>query len=445
MAVIMESSTIARRNFFKGAAGAGAVLGQAPAVLGQRNVNDKIRVAMVGVGTRGIYLLERVQECPNTEIALICDLYDSNIQRAQKTAFNKKAETTKDWEKVVSSKNIDAVMIATPDFWHATMAVRAAQMKKHVYVEKGMCRTLDEAKAIRKAVRENGVTLQLGHHQNSESPFLKAREICQSGKLGEVCLARAYIDRTNPWPEWQFYTRYDNQVVPPDANPQTIDWERFQANSSVKTKFDPERFFRWRCWWEYGTGIAGDLMSHQWDGVNLVVGMGIPETVQTMGGLYFWTKDRDVPDQWHVMYEYPKKKLNVTFACTFHNRHHGTNTYIFGRNGTIEVASQWCRLYSPEWRGDYRDKVATARKKAESAGIDPTLSEMLVDPEYSWKRGELEVSSHQRDWIDCIRSGQTPRCGMDRAWEEAVTIVMSVESYFKERKVKWDPVNEQIV
>lgn len=428
-----------RRDFLKSGSGTLA----APAILAQRNPNDRIGVAMIGVGTRGIYLLERVQECPNTEIRLICDLYDSNIARAQKMAFNKQAVITKEWEKAIASKDIDAVVIAAPDFWHAPMAIRAAQMKKHVYVEKGFCRTLQEAKDIRKAVRENKVTLQLGHHQNSDPTYIKAREIFQTGRLGKTVLARTYIDRTSPWPEWQFYTRYDNQVLPSDATAETVDWERFQENSSVKIKFDPERFFRWRCWWEYGTGIAGDLMSHQWDGINTILGMGIPEAVQTQGSRYFWKQDREVPDQWHVLFEYPKKELTCTFACTFHNRHHGTNTYIFGRDASIEVSSEHCRLYDAEWKPGYAKNLAEARKKYEAAGLDPHMA--LPDPEYKFKRHDLEVTSHQRDWIDCIRGGQVPRCGMDRAFEEGVTIVMSVESYFKERKVKWDPVNEQIV
>jgi predicted dehydrogenase len=428
-----------RRDFLKSGSGTLA----APAILAQRNPNDRIGVAMIGVGTRGIYLLERVQECPNTEIRLICDLYDSNIARAQKMAFNKQAVITKAWEKAIASKDIDAVVIATPDFWHAPMAIRAAQMKKHIYVEKGLCRTLQEAKDIRKAVRENKVTLQLGHHQNSDPTYIKAREIYQTGRLGKTVLARTYIDRTSPWPEWQFYTRYDNQVVPADATAGTVDWERFQESAGVKTKFDAERFFRWRCWWEYGTGIAGDLMSHQWDGINTIVGMGIPEAVQTQGSLYFWKQDREVPDQWHVMFEYPRKELTCTFACTFHNRHHGTNTYIFGRDATIEVSSEHCRLYDAEWKPGYEKRLAEARKKYEAAGLDPRIA--TPEPEYNFKRGDLQVTSHQRDWIDSIRSGQVPRCGMDRAFEEGVTIVMAVESYFKERKVKWDPVNESIV
>ncbi len=433
-----NSNRFSRRSLLSSAASVAA----APAVLAQRGANDRIGVAMVGVGTRGIYLLERAQECPNTEIRVICDLYDGNLKRAASRAFNKKAQLLKEWEKAVSSPDVDAVFIAAPDFWHAPMAVRAAEMKKHVYVEKALCRTLPEAKAVRKAVKENKVTLQLGHHQNSDPYFVKAREIYQSGQLGKVALARTYIDRTSPWPEWQFYTAYNIQQPPQDANPGTIDWKRFVENAP-EIPFDVERFFRWRCWWEYGTGIAGDLMSHQWDGVNMIVGMGIPETAQTMGGLYYWRQDREVPDQWHVMFEYPRKEMNVTFACTFHNRHHGTNTYIFGRDATLEVHTDWCRVYGAEWKPEYRQKLAAATKAAESLGIPP--HEALVQPDYTMKKGELEITSHVRDFIDCIRSGQTPRCGIQRAWEEAVTVVMSVEAYFKERKVKWDPVNEEIV
>lgn len=435
-----KATQVTRRGLLSGGVAAAA----APAVQAQRNANDRIGVAMVGVGTRGIYLLERAQECPNTEIRVISDLYDSNLKRAAARAFNKKAQLTKDWEQAVASADVDAVFIATPDFWHAPMTIRAAELKKHVYVEKALCRTLPEAKAIRHAVKANKVVLQLGHHQNSDPFFLKAREIYRSGQLGKVTLVRTYIDRTNAWPEWQFYTAYHIQDTPADAGPDTIDWKRFVANAP-EIPFDVQRFFRWRCWWEYGTGIAGDLMSHQWDGVNLIAGMGIPETVQTMGGLYFWKEDREVPDQWHVLFEYPRRDLNITFGCTFHNRHHGTNTYVFGRDATLQVSSEWCKVYGAEWRPEYNNKLAAARRRAESAGLPATDAPALVVPDYAMKKGELEVSNHIRNFIDCIRSGETPRCGIDRAWEEAVAVVMSVESYFRERKVKWDPVNEQIV
>jgi predicted dehydrogenase len=322
------------------------------------------------------------------------------------------------------------------------MTVRAAESRKHVYVEKGLCRTLEEAKAIRKAVKDHSIVLQLGHHQNSDPYFTKAREIVQSGRLGKIALARTYIDRTNAWPEWKFYTAYNIQDVPKDAGPDTIDWERFIRNAP-KLPFDVQRFFLWRCWWDYGTGIAGDLMSHQWDGVNMVLGMGIPDSVVTHGAHYFWKDGRDVPDQWHVMFDYPKHELAVSFSCSFHNRHQGTNTYILGREASVEVETRWCHLYDAEWKLEYREKLAKARQAYASIGLDPEKAE--VPPVYSMKRGELQITNHIQNWIDCIRSGQVPRCGVDRDFEEAVAIVMSVDSYRKERKVRWDPVNEEVV
>jgi predicted dehydrogenase len=296
---------------------------------------------------------------------------------------------------------------------------------------------------MRKAVKDNNVVFQLGHHENSDPNFVKAREICRSGQLGKMPLVRTYIDRTSAWPEWQFYTRYDNQVLPADANEKTIEWERFQRNSAVKTKFDPERFFRWRCWWEYGTGISGDLMSHQWDSINMVVGMGIPEAMQTQGALYFWKQDREVPDQWHVLMEYPKKELTVTFACSFHNSHHGTCTYLFGREATIEVSSDFCRVFAAEWKPEYAAKATRARREAVAQGRGP--HDIVIPPDYSLKPGELKVTSHMQDFIDCIRTGAKTRCDIDRGFEEAVTVVMAVESFRKERKVRWDAVKEEFV
>jgi predicted dehydrogenase len=175
----------------------------------------------------------------------------------------------------------------------------------------------------------------------------------------------------------------------------------------------------------------------------MIVGMGIPEAVQTQGGLYFWKEDREVPDMWHVLFEYPKRDLACTFACSFHNRHHGTNTYILGRDASIEVTGDFCKLYGAEWKPDYTPKVAKARQDA--CNVNRNRSDLIVPPDYEMKPGELAVSTHMRDFIDCIRSGQRPRCDIDRAWEEAVTIVMSVEAYKRERKVRWDPVKEEIV
>jgi len=437
---------VGRRAFLKnvGATGAGLAVGLrgAPALLGTASPNETIGVACIGVGTQGHRLLRLAQAVPNTEIRLICDLYTGNVTRAQRLCTNPKVRVMKEWEKVVKDPDIDVVIIAAPDFWHAPMTVAAAKSKKDIYVEKGWCTKLEDAKAMRKAVKENKVVLQLGHHYNGLPTFHKAREIVQSGALGKVPLIRTYIDRAQQAPEWKFYTDYGIHELPKDAGPDTIDWERFIANAP-RRPFDAERFFTWRCYWDYGTGIAGDLLTHLWDSVNMVMGMGIPESAVTHGGRYFWQDDREVPDQWTVMYDYPKQNLAVGFACNFHNNHVGEMAQYLGRDMTLEVSPEFCRTYSPEWKPEYSKKAGPARAAASQAGLNP--KDASVPPDYSYKDGELKVTSHMEDFLGCVRSRALPRCHVDRAFEEAVALLMSVEAYRQERKVRWDPVREAIV
>ena len=438
--------TIGRRKFMKDLSAKGIALSAAaqssPAILAQKNSNDLLGIACIGVGTQGHYLMQDVQQIPNTEIRVVCDLYEGNKQRAQGLCKNPKVRFVQEWEKAVLDPDIDAVIIATPDFWHAPMVIGAAKAKKDIYVEKGWCTRLEDAKKMRKAVKENKVIMQLGHQYNSLPFFHKAREIIRSGTMGKVPLVRTYIDRSDPTPMWKFYTDYSIHEMPKDANPTTIDWKRFIANAP-KRPFDAERFFTWRCYWDYGTAIAGDLLSHLWDGVNMIVGMGIPESAVTQGGTYFWQGDRDVPDMWHVCYDYPKQKLAVTFACGFHNRHVGEVIQILGREQTLEVSPRFCRTYSAEWKPEFDERIKDVRSKAAQLGVAP--QDAVVPPEYSMKTDEIEISSHMTNFVDCVRSREKPRCDVDRAFQEAAALLMSVEAFKKGRKVRWDPIKEEIV
>lgn len=438
---------INRRGFLRGmtasSAAVTAVASSAPALLAQQRPGEKVGVAMIGVGTRGYYLLQKFQEIPEVEIRVICDLYDGNLKRAREVSTNDRVRTTGEWEKVVANPDVDAVVIATPDFWHAPMTVAAAQAKKDVYVEKGWCITLDQAKQMRKAIYENQIVMQLGHNYNSEGTFHKAREIYRSGELGKVTAIRLYIDRTGKWPEWQFFQYYNVPEMPKDAGPKTIDWDRFIVGAQVKRSFDAERFFLWRKWLEYGTGIAGDLMSHLWDSANMVAGMGIPETAVTQAGVYFWKDGRDAPDNWNVLFDYPQQELVVSFQCTFNNRHYGEVEQFLGRDGTLEVSPRFCRTFDAEWKPEFAQRQKDAARMAEQAGLDPR--DFPVPPAYSMGKGELEISSHWQNFIDCVRSRAVPRCGVDRAFQEAAAVFMSIEAYKRETKVRWDPTSEQII
>ncbi len=434
-----------RRSFVKqvAAAGAAGMAAGAPALMGQTSPNDIIHVAVIGVGTRGFYLMQKFEEIEGVVVDTVCDLYDGNLKRAREHSKNDKLKTTKVWEDVVADPDIDAVVIATPDFWHAPMTIGAAENKKDVYVEKAWCVNLDQAKAMRKAVLENRIVMQLGHNYNSIGYFHKAREIYRSGQLGKVTNIRLIIDRTRAWPEWQFFQYYNVIEMPKDAGPDTIDWERFIKAAPVKRSFDAERFFLWRKWFDYGTGIAGDLMSHLWDSANMVAGMGIPETAVTQGGVYFWKDGREAPDTWHVLFDYPKQDLIVTFASTFNNTHYGEVEQFLGREMTMEVSPDFCRTYAPEWKPEFKKLRKKADEMARQVGIAP--GDFPVPPVYSMKEDEVQVSSHWQNFIDCVRSRAMPRCGVYRAFEEAATVFMSMEAYKRETKVRWDPEKEEIV
>ncbi len=436
-------NSVNRRNFLKGLTASSAVVAGAPAVMAQRNPGETIGVAVIGVGTRGFYLMQKFEEIEGVELRTVCDLYEGNFTRAREHAKNDRLKTTKVWEDVVRDPDIDAVVIATPDFWHAPMTIAAAENKKDVYVEKGLCVTLDQAKAMRKAVLENRIVLQLGHNYNSAPTFHKAREIFRSGQLGKVTSIRLFIDRTRAWPEWQFYQYYDVIEMPEDAGPDTIEWDRFIRAAPTNRDFNAERFFLWRKWWEYGTGIAGDLMSHLWDSANMVTGMGIPETAVTQGGVYFWKDGRDVPDNWNVLFDYPKQERVVSFNCTFSNTHYGEVEQFLGRELTMEVSPRFCRTFAAEWKPDFKEHRAKANEMAKQLGINPV--DFPVPPIYSFDPSEMEISSHWQNFIDCVRSRAVPRCDIYRGFEEAATMFMSIEAYKRNTKVRWDPETEEIL
>jgi predicted dehydrogenase len=407
-----------------------------PAIRARRNPLEAIGVGLIGVGSRGKRHLEEIAETQGTEIRSVCDVFtkrlDWAVSNARKSNPNTKGHA--DYRRLLDDKDIDAVVIATPDHWHCQMTVDAADAGKDVYVQKAFTRTVPEAKAIVQAVKRNRTILQLAHTRRSEPIYHRMREIYGSGVLGPVSIVNITMFRNSSGGAWDW-------EIEPEGNPQTIDWKAF-LGSAPQRPFDPDRFFRWRKYWDYGTGISGDLLSHEWDAANFVLGLGIPATCVASGGIYYWKEKREVPDVLNVVYDYPDRGMAVTWNCTFSNSAYGMNTgtHIHGKAATLKYnySEKEVEVFL---ESQHADQILKEQRVAE-----PERKRKGEIPLYSFSRGQgFYVSSHFQNFIDCVRSRERTRCNEDDAFEEAVTAVMSVVAYRERRMVRWDPGSQEII
>jgi len=250
----MSENGITRRQFIErtvaGAAATSLAGGARPSRAGV-SPNEKINMGIIGAGIRGQEDMQSVLRVGGN-VAVVCDLYDGHLRRAQEILPN--VPTTRDYREVLDRKNVDAVLIATSDHWHAPIAIEAMKAGKDVYCEKPMTHTIPEALEMVKASRDTGRLVQVGSQSLSMQSTHKAKEWVDSGEIGTVYNVQCEIYRPDPIGAWKY-------PVPPDASPQTIDWERYLGNAT-KLPFDAARFFQFRNWWDYGTGIAGDEYVH---------------------------------------------------------------------------------------------------------------------------------------------------------------------------------------
>ena len=220
------------------------------------------------------------QEDLNVVISGVCDVFDIRAERGIATSLNdirpgggsgllKGAKRYIRYQDLIQSNDVDAVIIATPDHWHAQMTIDAVNAGKHVYCEKCMTRTVDETFKMTEAVKNSGKVFQLGHQGRQQESYIKAKQIVEKNILGKITLVETTTNRNSPNGAWV----YD---IHEEGSPETIDWEQFQGPAPHKVPFSLERFFRWRCWFDYGTGLSGDLLSHEYDAANQILELGIP-------------------------------------------------------------------------------------------------------------------------------------------------------------------------
>jgi predicted dehydrogenase len=402
------------------------------------------------------------QDDLNVAITAVCDVFDTRAERGIAASCveerpgggsaHQPAKRFRRYTDLLESGEVDAVIVATPDHWHSRITIDAADHKIPVYCEKCLTRTEPEALAVHDAVKRSGIVFQLGHQNRQSESHLKAREVVEAGILGPVTLIQATTNRNSKWGAWVW-------DIAKEGNPQTIDWEHFQEPSPRKVPFSAERFFRWRCWYDYGTGLSGDLLSHEYDAVNMIMGLGIPKSVAASGGIYYFKDGRDVPDVFQAVYEYPDRDLTLVYSATLANGN-DRGLMIMGHDATMRVSGALTVLPDAEstrYEQKLKDGVVDPARpmftyRPGFKGIDAVTS---ATAEYFVSRGLLytyrggrRVSAYHllvAEWVDAIRNGTPTSCNIERGFEEAITCHMATRSYLEGRKVTWDPVRRRIV
>lgn len=433
-----ETTPISRREFINTSGKTAAALAAgsiaAPYILrGVEPTADPVRIGHVGLGTRGGNVIRAAASKEGCKIVAVCDVYEPHRQKGVAEANNPDVKAYVDYKEMLADPKVEAVIISTPDHWHEQMLIDAIAAGKDVYCEKGWTTSVASAKRMRKAVKDSGTIMQLGHQGRQLAAADVARQMILDGAIEEVTLVNIgrFFNNTPDKGPWRWYGGYSLYDRPdPKQVIKQLDWDRW-LGKQPKIPFNERHFWHWRCYWPYGTGQAGDLLSHEMDHVQSVLRYGIPDTCCTQGHNAFWNDDREVPDTWIATYVFEKKNCTVTFQGCMNSSRDQTPEYI-GRNGRIIFNSigQSANMFEV-----YADEKAY--KPAVYKAAEPT---------YFFKAGKEHIRpDHLQDFLDCVRTREKTRCNEDEAFIEAVTLIMSVESYNQKRQVRWDPVKEEIV
>jgi len=407
--------------------------------------SDTVRFASIGTGVRGCELLQASLRVPGIECVAVCDLYDSRHEAA-KEAVKKDVPASRDYRKILDRKDVDAVIIATADHQHRKVLVDACAAGKDIYCEKPMSHTVDDGFAMIDAAQKANRIIQIGSQGVSSILYAKAKEFYGSGKLGDVFLIEAYSDRNSPSGAWVY-------PIPPDANEQTIDWNVF-LDGAPRRPFDPVRFFRWRCFTDYGEGLAGDLFVHLISGIHFITSTNaIAQRAQSTGGLFRWKDGREFPDLIETFYDYPG--FRVVLRCNLNNEAGGLLAF-YGTKGTMVIKDSTLS-YKPQdmhrqpesysiygWPARLRDEYL--RKWREENPL-PAPLDFKVDEEgetFATPPGYDAVAEHEMNFFNAVRSRKPVVENEVFGNNAAIGCHMANYAYFNKAVAVWDPMAKKI-
>jgi predicted dehydrogenase len=450
---------------------------------------DLLRVGIVGYGARGDQLANALgfmhpdhirtrheqgtlsewldQEYLNVAITGICDVFDMRMENGVVVAENRIRPGGQDapslpvkryrhYHDMLADKDIDAVIIATPDHHHGRMTVDAAKAGKHIYCEKSVANTEEEVNELYSAVKSSGVVYQLGHQITQNVIYQQAREIINRGLLGKVTLLQTSTNRNTAWGAWVRHLDGQGNEFPGDEN--SIDWMQWLGNAPY-SPFSINRYYNWSLYFDYATGLVGQLFTHEYDAMNQLLNLGIPASASSSGGTYFWKDGRDMADLLQIVLEYPGRDLTLLYSgnlASSLNR----GRVIMGNDASMEIgnnimitADRNSTRYAGKIRAGLIDPSSPMITYNPGSGrIDAVTS---ASERYYAARGltattvngrRVDVTHlHLREWLSCIRNQDIPSVNIDVAYEEGMACVMAHRSYVEKRIVRWDEVNKKII
>ncbi|AEL24087.1 Gfo/Idh/MocA family protein [Cyclobacterium marinum] len=444
-----------RRTFLKKMSMAGAASAIVPAALAKADqksmvklkrtsevvADQELKIALIGAGIMGSQDMNTALKHDNVSIVAVCDLYDGRLDDA-KEKWGQHLFLTKDYKEILKRKDIDAVLIGTPDHWHKQISIDAMKAGKHVYCEKPMVHSVDEGKDVIDAWKKYGKIMMVGSQGISSLGNEKAKELLAEGVIGDINYAEGFWARHSPPGAWQYN-------VPADGTPETVDWERYISNTTERP-FDPLRFFRWRNYLDYGTGMSGDLFVHLFTSLHFITNSLGPNKVSAMGGLRYWKDGREVPDVLLGMFQYPDSEqhpgFNLSLRCNFVDGTSGS-TYlkIVGSKGSMDV--KWDEVVvktNKQTSSDDPFLEAQAKMRGEVSDRKKILppNEVVYKVEPGYKGAHYD---HFGNFFKAIRENGQVEENPVFAFRAAAPALLCNDSYFQDEFIKWDPVNMKLV
>ena len=447
----MSKGFLSRRAFLQttaSVAGASLIGGSAileePAYAADQAVaaSDRVRFGIVGVGMEGSGLLTNAIQLPGVECVAAADLYDGRHELA-KEIVGKPIRTTRRYQDLLDSKDIDAIIVAVPDHWHKQVVVDAIAAGKDVYCEKPMSHNPADGLAMLAASKKSDRIVQIGAQRTSSMICAKAKELYDKGSLGDINLIEMTLGRNDPTGAWEY-------PPPPDLSPQTLDWETWQGTAPKKA-FDPLAFARWRCWKEYGTGGAGELMGHLISGMQFVLGINeVPKRVMSFGGIYRWKDGRNMPDVQAALFEYMgiPVYIRLSLGCesTEVTRFQGSKGVIDMREFSVSYSPQPGIDLSPSY---YTNAYPAALKAAYVAQWhkehDPIPGQEPMSEVVTFDGNDYDdLKPHLYKFFQSVRSRQPVVQDALFGNNAAMACHLANESYFRGHAVAWNASAQKI-